>query len=164
MLAWSWKFCLGRKFSQAHPQSKQQKKSSGRFVTSGKCPLHLHNILWVPFWMKEFEGRFCYFSGILDCRIWLSGRKCQIWETCDFLGERTQLLIVTESANPPPPPPQKSLLFTPGMVSWKAYLLGCSRMCSNGHLLSSTYDPHQHLPNSTNVPPPPHWDLHLWLV
>ncbi len=101
--------------------------------------------LWVPFWMKEFEGRFCYFSGILDCRIWLSGRKCQFWERCHFLGERTELLIVTQS--PPPPLPQKSLLFTPGMVSWKAYL------CSNGHLLSSTSDPHQHLPNSTNVPP-----------
>jgi hypothetical protein len=69
---------------------------------------YLHNICGSPSeWRNLSEGRFCYFSGILDCRIWLSGRKCQFWETCEFLGERTELLIVTESA--PPSPQNKSL-------------------------------------------------------
>jgi hypothetical protein len=96
--------------------------------------------LWVPFWMKEFEGRFCYFSGILDCRIWVSGRKCQFWETCDFLGGKNW----TPNCNricTPCPPKVFALCTRDGVMKGL-----CTRMCSNEHLLSSTYDPHQHLP------------------
>jgi hypothetical protein len=68
-----------------------------------------------------------------------------------FWGERTELLIVTESA--PHAPPKSFALYTRDGVMKGLLTRVAPEMCSNGHLLSSTYDSHQHLPNSTNVAP-----------
>jgi hypothetical protein len=77
VLAWSREVvCLGR---SPKPSSKVNNKKN---LQAGLLQVENAHFICKTFVgpllkMKEFEGRFCYFSGILDCRIWLSGRKCQ---------------------------------------------------------------------------------------
>jgi hypothetical protein len=113
--------CVPGKVPQALLQSKQQKNLQAGFLQVENAHFICKTFVGPLLKMKEFEGRFCYFSGILDCRIWLSGRKCQFWEReISFFGGKNWTPICNRISTTPLQ--QKSLLFTPGLVSWKAYL------------------------------------------